>query len=86
MNKMEEIIAASKLGEMLQKKQQEEKKKNTIECVLAAVGTVLAVGLSVYFIYKKMTEKTYDDFEDDFDDDFEDDFFEDEDEDESDLL
>ena len=28
MNKMEEIIAASKLGEMLQKKQQEEKKKN----------------------------------------------------------
>ena len=26
MNKMEEIIAASKLGEMLQKKQQEEKK------------------------------------------------------------
>ena len=29
MNKMEEIIAASKLGEMLQKKQQEEKKKNT---------------------------------------------------------
>ena len=36
MNKMEEIIAASKLGEMLQKKQQEEKKKNTIVCVLAA--------------------------------------------------
>ena len=30
MNKMEEIIAASKLGEMLQKKQQEEKKKNKI--------------------------------------------------------
>ena len=86
MNKMEEIIAASKLGEMLQTKQQEEKKKNTLVCVLAALGTVLAVGLSVYFIYKKMTEKTYDDFEDDFDDDFEDDFFEDEDEDESDLL
>ena len=31
MNKMEEIIAASKLGEMLQKKQQEEKKKNIIQ-------------------------------------------------------
>ena len=27
MNKMEEIIAASKLGEMLQKKQQEERRK-----------------------------------------------------------
>ncbi len=46
MNKMEEIIAASKLGELLQKKQADEKKKNTIVCVLAAVGVVLAVGLA----------------------------------------
>ena len=76
-------VTAGILFRMISK---EEKKKNTIVCVLAALGTVLAVGLSVYFIYKKMTEKTYDDFEDDFDDDFEDDFFEDEDEDESDLL
>lgn len=79
MNKMEEIIAASKLGELLQKKQADEKKKSTIICVLAAVGVVLAVGLAAYFIYKKVCKKKYDEFEDDFDDDFEDDFFEEED-------
>lgn len=80
MNKMEEIIAASKLGEMFQKKQAEEQKKNTIVCVMAAIGVVLAVGLAAYFIYKKVSEKAYDDFEDDFEDDFDDDFFEDEEE------
>ena len=85
MNKMEEIIAASKLGEMLQKKQAEEQKKNNIICVLAAVGVVLAVGLAAYFIYRKLSDKAYDEFEDDFDDDFDDDFFEDEDEEENDL-
>lgn len=79
MNKMEEIIAASKLGELLQKKQAEEKKKNTIVCVLAAVGVVLAVGLAAYFIYKKTCKNKYDEFEDDFEDDFEEDFFEEED-------
>ena len=66
MNNMEEIIAASKLGEMLHKKQADEKKKNTIICMLAAVGVVLAVGLAVYFISKKVCGKKYDDFEDDF--------------------
>ena len=68
MNKMEEIIAASKLGELLQKKQADEKKKNTIVCVLAAVGVVLAVGLAAYFIYKKTCKNKYDEFEDDFED------------------
>ncbi len=79
MNKMEELIAASKLGEMLQKKQAEEKQKNTILCVLAAIGVVLAVACIGFVIYKKFVEKSYDDFDDDFDDDFEEDFFEDED-------
>jgi hypothetical protein len=79
MNKMEELIAASKLGEMIHKKEAEEKQKNTILCILAAIGVVLAVAGVAYLVYKKVTDKAYDDFEDDFDDDFDDDFFEDED-------
>ena len=79
MNNMEQIIAASKLGELIQKKKAEENKKNTVICVLAAIGVVLAVAAVAYFVYKNVSAKACDDFVDDFDDDFDDDFFEDED-------
>lgn len=81
MNKVEEIIAATKLGELMHKKEEEARKKNTVWIVLTAIAAVAAAAGIAYALYKHFSPKYMDDFEEDFDDDFEDfddDFFEDE--------
>ena len=75
MNKMEELMNAVKLNELLHKKEKEDEKDNKVLCGLAIVGAVVAVAAIAYGIYKLLTPK----YEDDFEDDFDDDFFEDED-------
>ena len=72
-DKIEELIAASKLNELLHKKDVEESKKksNVIIIVLAVIG---------YAIYRYFTPDYLDDFDDDFDDDDFDEDFEDDDE------
>ena len=82
LSKMEELINASKLNELLHKKE-EDKKKNCILWVLAIIGAVAAVAGIAYAVYRFFTPDYLEDFEEDFDDDF-DDYFEDEDEDEED--
>ena len=59
-------------------KQEEEKSKNVLLWVFAAIGVVVAVAAIAYAVYRYMTPDYLEDFEDDFDDDFEDAFFEDE--------
>ena len=81
MNKMEEILNAAKLNELLNKKDVEEKKPSKTMIVFAIIGIVVAVAAAAYGIYRFFTPDYLDDFEDDFDDDFDDDFFEDEDDD-----
>lgn len=71
--KFDELMSASKIGELLHKKEQEEKKCNTVLCVLAIIGAVAAVAGIVYAVYRYLTPDYLEDFEDDFDDDFEDD-------------
>ena len=70
MSKVEELIAESKLNELLKKKD-DEKVKKTVIWVLAIVGAVAAV-------YCFFTPDYLEDFEEDFDDDF-DDYFSEED-------
>ncbi len=70
MSKVEELIAESKLNELLKKKD-DEKVKKTVIWVLAIVGAVAAVAAIAYAVYLE-------DFEEDFDDDF-DDYFSEED-------
>ncbi|MBQ8591355.1 MAG: DUF4366 domain-containing protein [Lachnospiraceae bacterium] len=77
MNKIEDILTAAKLNEILGKKE-EPKKSNTLLWVLAVIGAVAAVAAIAYAVYKYLTPDYLEDFEDDFDDDFDDDFFEDE--------
>ena len=77
--KMEEIFAASKLSELLRKREEDEKKKNCILWVLAIIGAVAAVAAIAYAVYRYATPDYLEDFEDDFEDEFDDDFFEDED-------
>ncbi len=78
MNKIEELIAETKLNELLHKKE-DEKQKNIILWVLAIVGAVVAVAGIAYAVYRYFTPDYLEDFEDEFDDDF-DDYFSEEDE------
>ena len=78
MSKVEDIIAASKLSELMNKK--EEDKHGTVLWILALVGAVAAVAGIAYAVYCFFTPDYLEDFEDDFDDDdFDDDFFDDDD-------
>ena len=79
MNKLEDMIAASKLNELLHKKD-DEKAKKTLLWVLAVVGAVAAIAGIAYAVYKFFTPDYLEDFEEDFEDDFDDDFFSDDDE------
>ena len=67
MSKVEDFIAATKLSELVNKKE-EDKHGKTVLWVLAIVGTVAAIAADYL-----------EDFEEDFEDDFDDDFFNDED-------
>lgn len=77
MSKVEELIAETKLNELLRRKS-DEKQKNTILWILAIVGTVAAVAAIAYGVYRFFTPDYLEDFEEDFDDDF-DDYFSEED-------
>ncbi len=75
-DRIEEIIAASRLNDLIVKKE-EEKVKNKVVCGLAIVGVVAAVAAIAYGVYCFLTP---DYFEDEFEDEFEEDFFDCEDE------
>lgn len=77
MNKIEDILTAAKLSDVLGRKE-EPKKCNTVLWILAGIGAITAVAAIAYAVYRYFTADYFDDFEDDFDDDFDDDFFEDE--------
>ena len=80
MNRVEDIIAASKLNDILKKKDDNDKTKNTVLWVLAIVGAVAAIAGIAYAVYCFFTPDYLEDFEEDFDDEFDDDFFSEEDE------
>ena len=59
---------------MLTKREEDEKKKNTIIWVLAIIGAIAAVAGIAFAVYKFFTPDYLEDFEEDFDDDFDYDF------------
>ena len=77
MNRVEELIAETKLKELLNKKE-EEKPCKAILWTLAIIGAVAAVAGIAYAVYRFFTPDYLEDFDEDFDDDF-DDYFSDED-------
>ena len=64
----------SRLEELLNslQKKEEEKPKNVVLWVLAAIGAVTAVAAIAYAVYRYFTPDYLEDFDDDFDDYFED--------------
>ena len=66
-NKIEELLSAVKLGELIHKKDPVEEKKHTLLCVLAIVGGIAAIAGIAYAVYRYMTPDYLEDFDDDFD-------------------
>ena len=79
MNKLENLIEATKLSEILGKKEEEKKKCNPVVCVLAVIGVIAAVAAIAYAVYRYFTPDYLDDFEDEFEDEFGDEEDDDED-------
>ena len=73
-NKVEELLNAAKINELIHKKELEEKNKNFVLVILAIIGAVAAVAGIAYAVYKHLTPDYIDDFDsvmlDAFDDDF----------------
>ena len=74
MSKVEDIIAASKLSEVMNKNE-EDKDGKSVLWILAVVGAVAAVAGVAYAVYCFFTPDYLEDVEVDFDDYFDDDFF-----------
>jgi len=68
MAKMNEVLEAIKMSELLQKKE----KENVLVCILAVIGAIVVVAGIAYAVYRYMTPDYLEDFDDDFDDEFED--------------
>ncbi|MBE5964384.1 MAG: DUF4366 domain-containing protein [Lachnospiraceae bacterium] len=83
MSKFEELIAATKLNDIIRKKDEEiaeTKKCKTVVWVLAIIGAVVAIAGIAYAVYRYFTPDYLEDFEEDFEgNEFEDDFFAEED-------
>lgn len=72
-SKIEDLLNASKLNELVHKKEVEEEKKSTLMWALAIIGAVASVALIAFAVYKYFTPDYLADLDDDFDDDFYDD-------------
>ncbi len=76
-SKVEDILAASKIGEAIGMQKAAPKKNRVYLWILAIVGAVVLVAAIAYAVYYFFTPDYLEDFEDDFEDDFDDDFFKD---------
>lgn len=77
MNRIEEMVSATKLHEMLHKKE-DDKVKKIVLWTLAIIGAVAAVAAIAYGVYRFFAPDYLEDFEEEFEDDFEDDYFDEE--------
>ena len=73
--KIENLLAAAHLKELMHKKEMNENKKNTLIWILAIIGAVAAIAGIAFAVFKYFTPNYLEDDFDDFDDDFDDDFF-----------
>lgn len=77
MSKLEDLMEVAKLNELLGK--EKKSRCNTVVCVLAVIGAIVAVAAVCYAVYRYFAPGNLEDFEDDFEDEFEDEDAEDED-------
>ncbi len=79
MNKLEAILDAAHLNNLVKKKE-EKKKCNVVLWVIIIVGAVIAISLIAYALYRHFKPNYLDEFDEEFDSDFviDDEVFEDE--------
>lgn len=70
MAKVEEIMNATRLNELVHKREEEEKQRKWVLGLLAAVGCIALVAGIAYAVYRFVSPDYLEDFEDDFDDDY----------------
>ena len=75
-SKIEDLIEMTRINELLDKREAANAKKpsNVILWILAVLGSISAVVIISYLVYRYMTPAFEDDYYDDDFDDFEDDF------------
>ena len=71
MAKVENLIAATKLGEIMGKKKKKESCKKKVACVLAVIGVIAIIAGIAYAVYRYVTAEALEDFDVEFEDDFE---------------
>ena len=59
MNKLEEVLATSKLNELIHKKEEDEKNCKIILMILAIIGAVAAVAGIAYAVLKTISMMTF---------------------------
>ena len=69
----------SKVTELINKKEEEEKRGPKAKTIFAIIGIIVVVAAAAYGLYRFFAPDYLEDFEDDLDDEFEEDFFDDED-------
>ena len=70
MNKLENLLEAAKLNELVGRKIEEEKKNNKLVWILAIIGAVVVIAGIAYAVYKFVVPDYYEDDDIDFDDDY----------------
>lgn len=74
MTRFEELLAATKLSDLIQKKEDDQVKTKVL-WALAIVGAIAAIAAIAYAVYRFVTPDYLEDFDEDFDDEFNEDFF-----------
>jgi len=75
-NKLDDMLNAMKLGDLIHRRKAADQKKNTMICILAIIGIISLIASIAYAVYRYMGRDYLEDFDDDFDD-YEDDYFDD---------
>ena len=91
MNRLDELHGllsenVAKVGDLLKKEDEAEKKKSKAVWIFAALGIIAVTAAAIYGLYRFFAPDYLEDFEDDFDDDFDDDFFDDDEAEESESI
>lgn len=71
MNKLENLLEAARINELVGRKVEEEKKSNKLVWVLAIIGAVVVIAGIAYAVFRFMTPDEEEEYEDAFEDETE---------------
>lgn len=71
MNKLENLLEAARINELVGRKVEEEKKNNKLVWILAIIGAVVVIAGIAYAVFRYMTPDVDEEYEDAFEDETE---------------